>query len=63
MSDEINLSVQLATKIKIKILRDALLFYGTKQKWDFYCDCCANGTTPLEKDHGKRADDALKVTE
>lgn len=35
---------------------ETLEFYGTKQNWQFYCSCCADGTTPLEKDHGKLAD-------
>lgn len=41
----------------------ALEFYGTKQEWDFYCGCCADGTTPLEKDMGRRADQALERIE
>lgn len=42
-----------------KILREALEFYATEKDWDFYCGCCADGSTKLEKDHGKLAREAL----
>ena len=47
-----------------KILKEALEFYETEEDWDFYCSCCADGSTKLEQDHGKRAREALaKVNE
>lgn len=46
-----------------KILREALEFYAPEKDWHFYCDCCADGTTKLEKDHGKLAREALAKVE
>jgi len=42
-----------------KILREALEFYSVEDDWNFYCGCCANGSTKLEKDHGKLARETL----
>lgn len=42
-----------------KTMREALEFYATEKDWDFYCGCCADGSTKLEKDHGKLAREAL----
>lgn len=42
-----------------KTLREALEFYSTEDDWNFYCGCCADGSTKLEKDHGKLAREAL----
>lgn len=42
-----------------KTMREALEFYSTEDDWNFYCGCCADGSTKLEKDHGKLAREAL----
>lgn len=44
---------------KNKTMREALEFYSTEDDWNFYCGCCADGSTKLEKDHGKLAREAL----
>lgn len=46
---------------ELAISIQALKFYSSKQNWAFYCSCCADGTTPLEKDLGKIADEALSL--
>lgn len=43
----------------LQIAEEALELYAPTDEWEFYCDCCADGSTPLEQDHGKKAREAL----
>lgn len=45
----------------LRIAIDALKLYSNEKDWEFYCGCCARGDTPLEKDHVKKAREALKT--
>ena len=45
----------------IEELKRALFFYSDEDDWNFYCDCCADGSTALEKDHGKLAREILQL--
>ena len=59
-ADIVWLMEQLELEIaKGRRLRDACELYSKKDAWNFYCGCCANGSTALEKDHGKLAREAL----
>lgn len=62
MSEQLaDLQKQLELKNKqIEGLLKAVEFYQNEDDWQFYCGCCADGSTILEKDHGKFARQALE---